>query len=755
MAEQIIFKNKISFTSDDAVELQNVLCGNHIQEFLDYQKRNSGLDDEAIMNLRNSSCNILSYCNPHDAVTNVQTTHLVVGYVQSGKTMSFTSLIELALDNKYKVVVVIAGITTNLLQQTDDRLGDDLACGNDKNYRYFKLHKNPKPNQVSDITRNLKLKDSILIINVLKHAGRISDVKNIFMRDEVRDLLKNETALIIDDEADQASLNNFARNNSKTDDEDAQRMSSTYEAIIELRNALPGNSYVQYTATPQANILISAMDMLSPKTHTLLKPGKGYCGGKLFFGVGKDGERFGEGLIKVISENEVFNSKKNPLTSIPRSLEFALMLHIWAVIINTRILEKVSQLSMMVHTDVTLEWNSRFYNWINETLNDWTNILDSITFDVKRYKFEEKLKETFSEAVKFYTSENFNYSQLREYVSEVLCDTRVYLITGDTNDKEELEWEQYSSNILVGAQMLNRGFTVKNLTTTYMPRYTIGTTNADTIEQRCRFFGYKEKYIRSCRVFLPQISIDNYKHYIDSEEELRRIMSETKSLEECGHEILSCSNLRPTRSSVLPVSVVNTCLRGMKEFAPYNNQNMMEHNRNVIDRLIDDYLSDTKPFMRSQYNYSVYSKQGERVHTSFRIPVYVAIKLLKLLQFGNVKDILTKGETIRYMTYLEEIQAISNIEIVNMSEGKYKKRSLDKENHKLMSSKGKVSSIFNGPSNAGDKITYLGDRAIFVDDTLTIQLHHLIFDNLSNSTMTVTIAIYYPDNLSVQYIKTC
>lgn len=754
MAEQVIIKNKISFTSDDVEKLQDVTCGTHIQEFIEYQKVNSGLNDEGAMNIRNSACDILSYCNPHDAVNNIPTTHLVVGYVQSGKTMSFTSLIELALDNKYKVVIVIAGITTSLLKQTDDRLCKDLVCGNTRNYRYFKMHKNPNCNKAPEIARNLKLKDSILVINVLKHAGRINNVASIFKNGEVKKMLENETVLIIDDEADQASLNNFGRTNSKTNNEETQKMSSTYEAILNLRNELPNNSYIQYTATPQANILINTMDMLSPKTHTLLIPGHGYCGGKLFFGIGEEGKSFGEGLIKVIDKDEVFNSKKNPLEEIPSSLVYALVLHIWAVIINTRHLDSVAQLSMMVHTDVTLLWNEKFYTWINNILNEWSNTFDSTGFDVKRFKLEEKFRKAFEEAIRFYPVNSLNYEELKDYIPEILGDTHVYLITGDTNDMEELDWNQYSSNILVGAQMLNRGFTVKNLATTYMPRYAVGSTNADTIEQRCRFFGYKEKYIRSCRVFLPQISIDNYKHYIESEEELRSIMVETKSMEVCGHKILSYPKLKPTRANVLPVSVVKTSLSGMKEFAPYNSLSMMEYNADVIDALIADYASDIHSFKREQYDYSNYDKHGDRVHTSFRVSVDIAVAFLKLIQFGNITDLMGKGDTIRYLLYLKESGIISEVEIVNMSEGKYKKRSLDVNLHKLVSRTGNVSNVFNGPSNAGDKNTYLGDRAMFVDDTITIQLHHIVFNNLPG-VKTGTIAIYYPEKLSVEYLTTC
>ena len=52
---------------------------------------------------------------------------------------------------------------------------------------------------------------------------------------------------------------------------------------MKLKGALANHSYIQYTATPQGPLLISIMDLLSPKHHTVLTPGKTYTGGKTFF----------------------------------------------------------------------------------------------------------------------------------------------------------------------------------------------------------------------------------------------------------------------------------------------------------------------------------------------------------------------------------------------------------------------------------------------------------------------------------------
>ena len=58
----------------------------------------------------------------------------------------------------------------------------------------------------------------------------------------------------------------------------------------------------------------------------------------------------------------------------------------------------------------------------------------------------------------------------------------------------QINWGQSYSWILVGGQAMDRGFTVEGLTVTYMPR-NLGIGNADTVQQRARFFGYKRAFL--------------------------------------------------------------------------------------------------------------------------------------------------------------------------------------------------------------------------------------------------------------------
>ena len=66
------------------------------------------------------------------------------------------------------------------------------------------------------------------------------------------------------------------------------KKSAVYGSILALRHALPLHAYVAYTATPQANLLISGLDALSPNFAELIEPGMGYCGGTVFFSSSKD-----------------------------------------------------------------------------------------------------------------------------------------------------------------------------------------------------------------------------------------------------------------------------------------------------------------------------------------------------------------------------------------------------------------------------------------------------------------------------------
>ena len=72
---------------------------------------------------------LLGKCVPPSAAEG-SATGLALGYVQSGKTLSFTCVAALARDNRFPLVIVITGTSIPLFQQSVRRLRIDLGIDN-------------------------------------------------------------------------------------------------------------------------------------------------------------------------------------------------------------------------------------------------------------------------------------------------------------------------------------------------------------------------------------------------------------------------------------------------------------------------------------------------------------------------------------------------------------------------------------------------------------------------------------------------
>ena len=748
--EQIIVNKGTKTDNQKKNVLQEVTSGEFFEKFIDYIRRSEsnpkGLSNAAIATFREEASDVLAHCNPHYAVNLPETTHLAVGYVQSGKTMSFTGVTALAKDNGYRVIIYLAGTKNNLLDQTQKRLRKDLIGKNSANNDYYKIHSNPTTADIDDIVGNLEsIEKPIVLIPILKHYDHILKVRQIFNNSEIKELMANETVIIIDDEADQASLNSYGRRNSKYEEDSKSR---TYDAILKLRADLPGNTYIQYTATPQANILISMQDLLSPKSHTLLTPGEGYVGGKLFFGKGDNGDLYNGELIVEIPEKEVFHKKYNPLTEMPQSLKDALMLHTLAVAIVVKWLkvDGINYLSMMVHPDNTIDWNKTFKEWIDNELRTWRRLMGKSDDNFDKVQMLKRFEELLPLALEHYEiEEQPTFEEIKPLIAEVLKSKKVYLVNTDKDAETEIQWDDYKMHILVGAEMLNRGFTVEKLATTYMPRYTKGATNADTIQQRCRFFGYKMDYIKSCRVFLPGNSIANYLNYVKHEEELRSTLASCDSLEAAERKVLLSPSLRPTRANVLPIWVVNTRMSGMNALQAFSSKSTIEQNDELVARFQQDHEHD----WTIRQDTTLY-----RTHRWLKLGIDDAIQFLGDFNFKNWPDAQRKADTIRYLRYLAGASGDDKIDYVYFYQMAFGapaiERNFDAAERRLAAN----TQIFAGPSSATDSTNYPGDAKIVGShETLTFQLYHIRLKGaeLDYPKEAYTMAIYVPKELAATY----
>lgn len=462
---------------------------------------------------------ILGHCrNPSEGAGN--TAVLVVGYVQSGKTLSFTSVAALARDNGFGIVVVLAGTTKNLKKQSEDRL--DLDLGLTELQSAWTRKQNPDADDSSELRRlveswkrknaGLTMRDKpAVLITVLKHAGRIRAAASALRK--LGSLLDDVPALIIDDESDQASLNTKARENLMTG---RSGKSQTYDAIVELRESLPHHSYLQYTATPQANLLLAISDVLNPSFAKVIASGDAYTGGKYFF------VDHATDLVIPLAAADVCDPKNMP-SDAPESLQEALRIFLLGAAVAAPE-EPRKNRSMMVQASQDTAPHAAYESWIQGFLVSWAELLRDGDAESKQL-IESDFSKAYDELSKT-VGDLPALNELLKWIPE-LCDEIRVIQVNSKGAEREINWNAAQFWILVGGLKLDRGFTVEGLTVTYMPRNL--SENADVLQQRARFFGYRAGYIGYCRVYLPRPSIEAFTGYVRDEEYLRETLTENGS----------------------------------------------------------------------------------------------------------------------------------------------------------------------------------------------------------------------------------
>ncbi len=477
-------------------------------------------------------------------------TGLVVGYVQSGKTMSFETVISLSRDNGYGIVIVLAGTKNNLKDQSEKRLKKDLGIedGEDVWYHVSNPSK-PNINQVENklsAWRKNPIKGKAVLITVLKQKDHLDNLTKVL--DELS--LPGVPVLIIDDEGDQASLNTKAAKNRTKPLSAADETSTIYDRICAVRDAAPHHSYLQYTATPQANLLLAQIDLLNPSFAELVTPGAAYTGGQAFF---KDHRE----LVVEIPLNEV-PSKSNSLTTSPKSLLSALRYFLLAAAHHTitRVKGKDRNRSMMVHPAMQTTSHQLYKQWMDKSLN------------TLRWFVERQNKADPSAVARHFQVEYASLSKtfssiqplpelIDAMVEEVFSELHCVEVNSTREAEKYIDWKQTRYWILVGGNKLDRGYTVEGLCATYMPRPLGNSPAADTLQQRARFFGYKKSYLGLCRVFVQSNVIEAFSEYVEHENFIREKLEATRgeSLKDWRRDFLLTTMLSPTRPNVIGLGV--------------------------------------------------------------------------------------------------------------------------------------------------------------------------------------------------------
>ncbi|HMO75465.1 MAG TPA: Z1 domain-containing protein [Sphingopyxis sp.] len=653
--------------------------------------------DEAAAKVVGEASRILSRCLPPET-QGEDRAGLVIGYVQSGKTLSFTAVTAMARDNNYRLVIVLAGTKTNLLDQNEERLTGDLGILEERG-KFWRVLVNPRADvdKIDEVQSTLDLWDRYkdrpercrtLLIVVMKNAARLGHLTTLLSKCK----LGSSCALIIDDEGDQAGLNTRVRQNEE---------SPTYSSIMGLRNTLPAHTYLQYTATPQAPLLISRIDRLSPAFAELLEPGEGYVGGKDVFSVQSPYIRG----IDAADLPDVWNEGDGPPPSLQKAMRF-FFIGVAAGVIAGR----DGNRSMMIHPSHLRGIHDNYATWARSIRKLWLETLLEPEDSPDRQDLQAEFEASYGDIAA--TAESLPpFDQIWSEMDFAIEETKVQVVNASNGRIETFPWSDSYGWILIGGAGLDRGFTVEGLTVTYMPRGA-GTGTADTIQQRARFFGYKRNYLGLVRIFVDAEVRHAFTAYVKHEESLRSSLErhQGKPLKNWRRLFFLDKSLKPTRRSVMALDIMRGRGRDWVNANFPHDEDIVAANRQTVADFLEP-LSNQWEAMDGSESWTDIQRHGaisgfslERVYEDLLVPIEMA----------DDDDALDHVMVTMQIRSILDDDPHALCDLFLMSQGRQRSRAL--------TDKGAVQNPFQG---ANPSTGYPGDRAIKTADRVSLQFHRL------------------------------
>ena len=435
---------------------------------------------------------------------------MLLGKIQSGKTRAFLGVIARAFDRDFDVAIVLTKGTKTLASQTVKRIGRDFKefIDNDE-IMLFDIMSAPEPLTKAELRRKM-------IVVAKKQVQNLARIQALF--DEKYPVLKDRRVLLVDDEADMASVR-FAK---KRGDDDFDQ-GAIANQMDKLRRTLDRISFLQVTATPYALYLqpedylhaTQVKEVFYPKrpAFTELLPIHGaYVGGDAYFGGhGPDDPRFY--LYVEVADHEHDALRSNDGRAIRedriwtseniRTLRRSLLTFLLAVSIRRRQQKELDQplqkYAMIIHNDT----QRAAHNWQWETVHKLIRAFEAAAAADNSPKLRTIFNETYADLSRSVLADGGHLPS----VDEGYKDVRVMITDGELNvqrvnsdvqlepllDAETAELKlRTKANLFIGGSILDRGITVPNLLSFYYGRNP-KRMQADTVLQHSRMYGARPK----------------------------------------------------------------------------------------------------------------------------------------------------------------------------------------------------------------------------------------------------------------------
>lgn len=546
------------------------------------------MSPESIANLQKSCHWILNHLLD-DTRNYGEVKGLVTGSVQSGKTANMEGLISMAADYDWNFFIILSGTIDNLRKQTRDRFRADLQnseggvlwrvldfTAEDKKFLADELKLNSLSGSKNYANRYLTV--------CLKNKTRLERLIDWLYSDPKR--TSKLRIVVIDDEADQASINTAEI----TPDEEQERCAIN-QMIVNLVNGKmsdgscpPGKTkfqsmnYISYTATPYANVLNEGPgESLYPKDFICTLPeAHEYFGAKVIFG-NEEENCTGFPIVRRITpedEDQLKKLHKEQQLDLPNSFKKSIAWFLCAVAVQRKRGWR-KPISMLIHTAAIQNYHfvvyERVQSWLkkaDEVMNTCGSIYDTEIRSVTKEDLRLANPEYgfLSEVVESYP----DFDELKNEILGLLFDVRnialgedkgleygegIHLCVDNCRANKEAEegtflrivyptdeqlkkMNKAPAFIVIGGNTLSRGLTIDGLLCTYFSR----TSNlADTLMQMARWFGYRRGYELLQRIWMTDSVVEKFealtKVDMDLKREVERFMKQGVSPSKFGPRI--------------------------------------------------------------------------------------------------------------------------------------------------------------------------------------------------------------------------
>lgn len=452
---------------------------------------------------------------------------LIYGLIQSGKTGVLTVTGAIAADEGYRTILILTSDIKPLYEQTLGRIRQAFP-GMDI------IGKGDIKDQASFIQR---IRGGTCAIVMTKNVRQLGTLIENFKHGNVRRL----SCLIIDDEADQASLN------TRTKKDDGTR-SAINSKIQHLRRFFQKNTYVQVTATPQSLFLQIPGHEFRPEFTVLSHPGAAYVGGDDFFGDGSVLVR--EFPLADISKL-TSGSQPTPRLEIPKSLLEALDTFMIGAT-HKRVLDPEQNCAFLCHVSTKTADHKHIECLLRRYQRDLAKGIKT-----RKAALISRLRSAYDDLLSTHSGlGDPGFDDLLKAIDFFAPGITVKRVNGQT-DEDVAVRSPY--NLFVGGNKLGRGVTIRNLLVSYYGRNP-KRPQADTVLQHARMYGYRRSDIGLLRLFLPSELHIVFRAIHKMESGLRELIEHSPSEEFRG--VYVESSLRPTRANVLAPGAIGSYAGG-------------------------------------------------------------------------------------------------------------------------------------------------------------------------------------------------